>query len=473
MIYKELLKKNLLAILVIVSLFTVALFSLDRSMWVDEAMLFVNMAEIEFINIFEPLPYYDQASPVLPLAIQMLAQSIFNFDFVSLRLVSLLLSLTALIIFIFNLPKEVSKNIWLSTLTFAIVTFLYYATEIKHYSFEFSSSLFLLITYFSYLNKKYLKGFFFSIIGLMLGFSNIIALGVIVGFILLYKIKNKELDIKFIKYFSASIALLLPTYLGMKYLTESQISYDVYSSKGLIGDTIHLFKVVYGAHGIYLTLMIASLLPAALLSAKNEKILYTFSLFYLCLIFFIFILKITSFYPVISSRHLYWLSPFSITLVALTFQMLINKYRLNKNALLFVCIFFFIINSYRYINNNEHTANNRLIYEVNQLCIQKDVNLIGAPVSDKVLYTYQKSYDSSCFSTNVDISVQGHFYHRLMKRLELFDYSKRNYLVFTHFDITEVDHSYYGWLQEALKLKGLNYEIYYQGKNVAILHVFK
>jgi hypothetical protein len=461
-------------------MFFVGSLSLGRSLWIDEAMLLVNVSEVNFHDMFKPLPYYTQASPLIPIFFQKVIYSLSNGNFFSLRLYTLLLSFIFVIIFSFKISreKELDWKVWLSILTLPLFTFLFYSTEIKHYIFEFSSSLFLILSFIYYMKNENNKAFLFSLAALSLGFSNIIPFGIILAVIFALKLINKEKTNSYLKYFIISLVIVLAKYLYMKYLTSYQISnHDVYSSKGLIQDTKSLIESVVQIHGKYLILLTAISLLYGLLPSKENKFYRNFSLLYLAIVTSVFILKITSLYPVIYGRHVFWLVPFSITLSSLFIKIVISKGRHTKKILIVLAIPLFISNTITFIKNNEGTANKALISKVNELCSLDKTNIIGAPMSDQVLYVYRNKLESNCIRNdlilNLSASKKSAFYTRSMKRLSLLNHEKDNYLILTHFSFKSTDYPKYKDLIRALKQYNLNYNIYFNDKNVAILYLYK
>jgi hypothetical protein len=469
-------------ILILLLIFFVGFISLDRSLWVDEALILVNIAKLDFLDMFKPLPYYDQASPLIPMFYQKLIYKLSNGNFFILRLCTLLLSFTFVIMFLCQIAKEKEKEldwkIWLSTLTLPMYTFLYYSTEIKHYIFEFTSSLFLILSFIYYLKNKNNKAFLFSLAALSLGFSNIIPIGIILVVIFALKFINKEKSYDYFKYFIISLVIVLAKYFYMKYLTSYQISvHDVYLSKGLIQDTKSLISSVIDAHGKYLTFLTAISLLYGLFTSKENKFYKNFLLLYLIIVTSVLILKISSLYPVISGRHVFWLVPFSITLSSLFIKSVISKGKHTNKILIVLATGLFIINSMKFIEYNENTANNALISKINELCSIETNNIIGAPITERVLYVYQNKLASNCIRNDLILklspSLKLSFYTVLMERLSLLNHKKENYLIFTHFNIKDAGHARNKDLMRALKEYNLNYNIYFDDKNVAILYIYE
>jgi hypothetical protein len=465
-------------IVTLLAMFFIGYLSLDRSLWIDEAMILVNISEVDFYDMFKPLPYYTQASPLIPLFFQKLIYNLSDGDFYILRLCSYVFSFCLVIVFLSNISKEkgLDWRIWLATLTLATYTFLYYSTEIKHYIFEFSSSLLLILALIHYLKNEYNKAFLFSVVAIFLGFSNIIPLGIILTFIFSIKIINKEKMHMYLRYFIISIGIVLAQYLYMKYLVSYQISgHDVYISKGVVNDTRSLISSVVAAHGVPLILLTAISLLYGLSNLKKSVFFRNFSFLYLAIATSVFILKITSLYPVVSGRHVFWLVPFSITLSSLFIQTVINKGRYTKKILILLTALIFIIQSIKFIDNNEHTDNKALISKINELCLLDSVNLIATEWSDRVIHAYKNDLDGSCMiSSNKTVKFTS-YEDLFLEKLKLYKSGEKNYLIISHIDIyEEYDHpqGYYKY-KEYLIERNLHYKIIFYAKNVAILYIYE
>jgi hypothetical protein len=136
---------------------------LNRSLWFDEAMLALNIADRSPGMLLQPLDY-SQSAPVLFLQIEKFFTIIFGISELSLRLFPLLCSVASLFLsylFAFNLTKD--KKIALITLF--IVSFnpllIEYASEVKQYSVDVFVNLLLLTiatdsTYIKTKNRRYL-----------------------------------------------------------------------------------------------------------------------------------------------------------------------------------------------------------------------------------------------------------------------------------------------------------------------------
>lgn len=127
---------------------------INRSLWIDEAMLSLNILHAPFTNLFSPLAYY-QIAPVGFLILEKALTSILGGSEFSLRLLPLLASLLAIPVFIRLCRQFLSaRGTLIALLLLAICRpLVYYAAEVKQYATDvLFSTIFLLL--FAGLLKK-------------------------------------------------------------------------------------------------------------------------------------------------------------------------------------------------------------------------------------------------------------------------------------------------------------------------------
>ena len=126
-------------VLLLLLIYTVLLLS-ARSIWLDEAMLLVNIYDMDIGSAFlRPLLYYDQASPMAASLIIKLAALIGGHDYQMVRLIISLICILSLAPLALELKKQrgvVAVAILLFCLLAGVYQVGYYFTEIKHYGFR-------------------------------------------------------------------------------------------------------------------------------------------------------------------------------------------------------------------------------------------------------------------------------------------------------------------------------------------------
>ena len=136
----------------------------NRSLWIDEAFLALNIINRSFSELLLPLDYV-QGAPILFLFIERLAVQIFGNNEYALRLFPLLSGIISLIIFSQVLMQFVNKlAAILGTFLFSTSSFLiYYSSEVKQYSSDVAISVLLYFFYIIFFKKDK-----FSINGILL-----------------------------------------------------------------------------------------------------------------------------------------------------------------------------------------------------------------------------------------------------------------------------------------------------------------
>jgi len=196
-------KKNILFKFILISFISLGIitsfinFLNFRSLWLDEAMLALNIINKTSLNLLKPLEM-GQVAPIGFLLLQkLLCILLGNKDWV-LRVIPLVSFLTSIPLFYFlNLKITPKKTLALYSTAFFSLSWIliYYSSEVKQYMLDVLFSI--LITYYTLIfltsrKKKHL--YIYTIIGMTsIWFSNIsIIILFTVGLYILYNIKNNN-----------------------------------------------------------------------------------------------------------------------------------------------------------------------------------------------------------------------------------------------------------------------------------------
>lgn len=116
----------------------------NRSLWVDEAMLALNIVNRSFAELLTPLDY-GQNAPLLFLMLERLSVQILGKSEYALRLPSLIFGIASIILFYQVLKRYTQSNVVLFSLCFFAISdpLIYYSSEVKQYSCDLA--VFLLI----------------------------------------------------------------------------------------------------------------------------------------------------------------------------------------------------------------------------------------------------------------------------------------------------------------------------------------
>ncbi|MGL4999098.1 MAG: hypothetical protein ACRC5T_09045 [Cetobacterium sp.] len=368
----------------------------QRSVWVDEGMLLKSLLNIEkYSDFFRPLPYYDQAQPVLASFVMKLIIALISKNYFYIRISYFLFLTLSLFFFHYSIKSDFKKNNKIISLLIAgasISIWGFYFTEIKHYALEMLASFFLVgILYYYHKTENEIKTLFFLIATLPLGFSNIIPTGIMFGYVsLVILYKNRKFSLKYIIISILLFFIMLIIYFHMKYLTIYQLNnYDVYFSKGLIFDIKELIISVVGAYGKGIFLISAFSSLVAFFSDK-KSFLFKLNLYFIITSIIILILKTLGIYPVVYSRHIVWIVPFSLVIINLTLDFLKEKKNNFTKIIFYFLIILLTLLFFRNFNRKiEYTDNNNLYLNVSKL---KPSNIVVLPNSQPSLEYYLEIY---------------------------------------------------------------------------------
>ena len=117
-----------------------------RSLWLDEAMLALNIVNRDFGGLFKPLDY-DQGAPIGFIVVEKTFSLIFGRNEFGLRLFPLLIGLSSLWLF-YLLLKQFTRGapLWVGLALFAFnPRLIYYSSEVKQYIVDVAATILLLL----------------------------------------------------------------------------------------------------------------------------------------------------------------------------------------------------------------------------------------------------------------------------------------------------------------------------------------
>ncbi len=128
---------KILSFLILVTGFMLATiqFFFNRSLWLDEAMLAINIVTIDAVDLLKPLKF-DQVAPILFLQAEKFFSHIIPDSELGLRIFPLICYLVALV-FVFKIIRLQFQNIYVQIVTLSFFVFnttlIYYSNEVKQY----------------------------------------------------------------------------------------------------------------------------------------------------------------------------------------------------------------------------------------------------------------------------------------------------------------------------------------------------
>ena len=352
---------------------------MQRSLWADESMLLANFFDEEGFNILQPLKLYDQASPPLANLLLKLFVSLFN-TVTAIRYSILTTFFLGLTYAIFGAYKTFGLKAAVLILLLSASSFniLFYSTEIKHYAFEITGTYIIIGWFLFYLNRKIknlkLTDIIILLIGLGLGFSTLFVLASIIILVTYFTFINKKS--KFIDFFIIAILFLIVLmykYLSLHYAVY-QINnyYDVYSKAIGIKNIIksyNLADITTKISLIFSTIYFLMYFFIKKFILKNYHQLDNYNAvwcFYLIIITLVCLACAAGFYPINAPNKLAWLTPIMISFLSVAISLNIkNKYYSLFGFL--VVVTFLTLFSFKSYQFKERTENNALYYKLSQL----------------------------------------------------------------------------------------------------------
>ena len=169
-----------------------------RSLWLDEAMLALNIVNRDFAGLFHPLDY-DKGAPIGFLLVEKMLNLMFGEHEFVLRLFPLLIGIAALVLFYLLLRRTTSGFGLLTGLALFAVgpELVYYSSEVKQYIVDVAVTLSLLLLTFPFLEGRETKRdhLFLGLTGVLALWFSHPALFVLAGIgisLLIQSLKNRD-----------------------------------------------------------------------------------------------------------------------------------------------------------------------------------------------------------------------------------------------------------------------------------------
>jgi hypothetical protein len=127
-------------------------------------------------------------------------------------------------------------------------------------------------------------------------------------------------------------------YAFMSYLTMFQMSDDIYRNTGFkdaIGDLQYSIENAF--RHVFLLAIVLSL---SSLFLKPQSILFKLNLLFLSVVTVVVVLKLLGIYPVINNKHVVWMVPIAVTLIAMYIHVMLSQRDIFGLFLMFFICFF-------------------------------------------------------------------------------------------------------------------------------------
>jgi hypothetical protein len=143
---KRLIVISAIALCLVGAFLRIYFFIVDRSLWLDESKLSLNIVDRSFLGLFQPLAN-DQAAPIAFLLLQKAVVSILGGKDIVFRVIPLLAGLASLPLMYWVAKKYAGQ--WAAFISLGLMAFssrlIYYSSEAKQYSSDVLASLVLLL----------------------------------------------------------------------------------------------------------------------------------------------------------------------------------------------------------------------------------------------------------------------------------------------------------------------------------------
>ncbi len=357
-------KKNLAIIITTVIGFSIASYQylFNRSIWLDEAKLALNILDRDYLGLTQPLDS-GQVAPVLFLWIEKLSIQLFGANELTLRLLPLIAFLLAIILVV-KVTKLLTNNnmfTWYTTALFCLSPrLIYYASEVKQYSIDVMVILLLYYVFFKPYKTKSTKHLVLITVGVLsLFISNItvLVLFVLGCYTLVFekeKIKSLVLPslfwvTAFIAYYVLFIykhpsAELMTRYWQFAFMPSNPFSVDFWSWLWQTFKTIFTYLLGFVAHYYIYMLMLG--LYVFSVAAMLKKRAYKLCFLVVFPIVLHLILSALKLYPFASRLVLYQVPLYLITIgYGLNSILDYGKQKFNYNIVLVATLFPIVISA--------------------------------------------------------------------------------------------------------------------------------
>lgn len=339
--------ENVLAGLILLAGFLLRLrqYLTGRSLWLDEAMLALNIVNRDFIDLFKPLDY-DQGAPIGFLLFEKTFSLILGRNEFSLRLFPFLVGVASLWLF-YLLLKRTTHGAGL-LIALALFTFnsrlIYYSSEVKQYIVDVAVTigLLLLIAPLCHTQPRKRDFVWITLAGLIaLWFSHpvlFVLAGIGLALVIIYLRRGDYAGLRFI----TSMGMIWMLTIGFLYVLsfkdlqqnalmrefwqESFVPFPPWSDAGWF---IESFKEIFGEH---FDIAYAASLVFALMMIGWVAFLYykqEYAIIFACILLVTVTASILELYPV-SERLILFLIPIGLVLIGKALEVLnqqIQRYR--------------------------------------------------------------------------------------------------------------------------------------------------
>jgi hypothetical protein len=329
----------------------------NRSLWLDEAMLALNIIKYNYTDLLKPLDYNQTAPPLFLIIVKFLTK-IFGYQEQILRLFPLLAGIVSLFLFWYIADKFLNK--FIVPLALVLLSFsryaIYFSNEFKQYSVDLMVTIIILIMGF-YLYKKNLdlkNIILICISGTVLIFTSDISIFILatisVSLFVLFLLEKKPKDIrKFLKIIFISLFWFFSFLINYLFIIKERVNnyllgywqgsfapIHISSINDLLWYPKTILDLINNPLYLYFPGIVLFLIFVGLvyLYKNNEKFYF---LILILPIFFTFIASILKFYP-IYNRLMVFTLPILYLIISKGFEYFSCKFRKDIIIIIFLTL---------------------------------------------------------------------------------------------------------------------------------------
>lgn len=307
-----------------------------RSVWVDEAMFLRNVFEFGPAAFVGPLPYYDQAAPFLASVLFEAVERLGGRDVPAMRMVVFAVVAACAWILLVEMRRGRGTGTvaaWLVGCVASTYSVLLFATELKHYALELGAGALLVAWFTAYLEDppRASRPAFTALVALamLLSFASIVAAAGIAVAVTIDALRQRDPSVLRQAALPLAVAGVLGAVMAL-HLRDATVfqlaNYrEVYASggaavlapggRGVLQTLRDLAELATATAGAPL-LAATALATLAALSSPGDRLLSGLGTLAVVTVALVVAGRLTDAYPVFAPRHIVWMLPIALTVVA-------------------------------------------------------------------------------------------------------------------------------------------------------------
>lgn len=434
---------------------SILLYSANRGLWLDEAMLAYSFNTRSFFNLTTSILEWDQSSPILYLYIVKIITLIFGTSEMTLRIFSLFSFIGVLVLVYILMDKAIKVRYPIMSVAFIsnISVLLYYSNEFKPYMCDCFSVLMVLYLYYLFKENK-IKLFPLSVVYavlLWLSYPSIFFIGGVFIYEFILSILCKDKKIMFMTAFGGIIILISFFIMYIVWLKpvandDYMINYWQYYKFPLVPKNIEdikkmfsLFKEMIAGMASW-SILIGYFITTGVLVTISKK--NNYSIVILISTLLVLIASYIGKYPFYQRLMLFIYPIFSISIFIALDSLMMESKKWSKNIVIIGLIIIVLLSNFKSTNylkeNRRYNAGeetSRLIEYVNEHIQENE--MIYVYYHSIPVFSFKNGYGNLHIGENIDENIQNvilgeHFDNKYTKDIETILKLDKCYILFSH-----------------------------------------